>query len=390
MTLIDKTRFAFKNLNKSRVQAIVSIVILAIINALIIVTVYMGVMFANNLDSLYKTMFNNSGDVVYVKIRYNASLKFKELHDIKQIKTVDYIYGELFTNSFDCHFYDFATVDKALSLSEDVSSYAGTASVILHIDNKGDYNIGDDYNINSSIYKDAPPVNLKVVGFYSSEETNRPYADFGYINENYGVRNISVYFKGEGFSARAIINDAKKVEKILDNSFHPGTINRSSLIDQFYEINTTSAIFEAVTVCIGAICFIVSAFSIANSLIIICEEASPLLGLLKACGSTKRQLFGILLIEIAFIVLVAVALSCLLTLALSTVAVAGVNKFLNLLASNYLLEYGSVFTISHAFPFWLPAVTFVAFTVVSVLISRVKIIKLLNVTPKQSLEGGDR
>ncbi len=389
MTLIDKTRFAFKNLNKSRVQAIVSIVILAIINALIIVSVYMGVMFAKNMDDLYKTIFNNSGDDVYVKIRYNDTLKFKELHDIKQIKTVDYIYGDLFTNSFDCIFYDFATVDNALSLNEDVSSYAGTASVILHIDSKGDYNIGDDYNLVPD-HRDAPPVNLKVVGFYSSEETNRPYADFGYINENYGVRNISVYFKGEGFSARAIINDAKKVEKILDSSFHPGTFNRSSLIDQFYEINTTSAIFEAVTVCIGAICFIVSAFSIANSLIIICEEASPLLGLLKACGSTKRQLFGILLIEIAFIVLAAVALSCLLTLALSTVAVAGVNKFLNLLASNYLLEYGSVFTISHAFPFWLPAVTFVAFTVVSVLISRVKILKLLNVTPKQSLEGGDR
>lgn len=389
MTLIDKTRFAFKNLNKSRVQAIVSIVILAIINALIIVTVYMGVMFANNLDGLYKTMFKNSGDVVYVKIRYNDTLNFEELHEIKKIKTVDYIYGDLFTNNFDCDFYDFDTVDKALSLSEDVSSYAGTASVILHIDSKGDYNIGDEYNLVPD-HRVAPPVNLKVVGFYSSEETNRPYADFGYINENYGVRNISVYLVEEGFSARAIINDAKKVEKILDNSFHPGTINRSSLIDQFYEINTTSAIFEAVTVCIGAICFIVSAFSIANSLIIICEEASPLLGLLKACGSTKRQLFGILLIEIAFIVLVAVALSCLLTLALSTVAVAGVNKFLNLLASNYLLEYGSVFTISHAFPFWLPAVTFVAFTVVSVLISRVKIIKLLNVTPKQSLEGGDR
>lgn len=390
MTLIDKTRFAFKNLNKSRVQAIVSIIILAIVNALIIVSVYMGVMFTKNMDDLYHTMFNNSGDTVYVKIRYDATLNFKELHDIKQIKTVDYIYGELFTNSFDCHFYDFASVDNTLTLSEDVSSYAGTASVILHIDNKGDYNIGDDYNINSSIYKDVPPVYLKVVGFYSSEEVNRAYADFGYINENYGVRNISVYFNEEGFSANRVINDAKKVEKIFNNYFHSGTIYRSSLIEKFDEINATSAIFDAVAIGIGAICFIVSAFSIANSLIIICEEASPLLGLLKACGSTKRQLFGILLIEIAFIVLVAVALSCLLTLALSSVAVAGVNKFMNLLVSNYLLEYGSVFTISHAFPFWLPAVTFVAFTVVSVLISRVKIIKLLNVTPKQSLEGGDR
>lgn len=351
----------------------------------------MGVMFAKNMDDLYHTIFNNSGDDVYVKIRYNATLKFKKLHDIKQIKTVDYVYGELFSNSFDCHFYDFNSVNNALALSEDVSSYAGTASVILHIDNKGDYNIGDDYNLNSSYYKDAPPVNLKVVGFYSSEETNRPYADFGYINENYGVTNVNVYLKKEGFSARRVINDAKKVERIMKEELsRGGNIIRSSLIDQFYKINATAAIFEAVTVCIGVICFIVSAFSIANSLIIICEEASPLLGLLKASGSTKRQLFGILLIEIAFIVLVAVALSCLLTLALSTVAVAGVNKFLNLLVSNYLLEYGSVFTISHAFPFWLPAVTFVAFTAVSVLISRVKIIKLLNVTPKQSLEGGDR
>ena len=195
MTLIDKTRFAFKNLNKSRVQAIVSIVILAIINALIIVTVYMGVMFANNLDGLYKTMFNNSDDPVYITIKKYDSMKFNKLNDIKQIKTVDYIYGDLFTNNFDCDFYDFATADKALSLSEDVSSYAGTASVILHIDNKGDYNIGDDYNINSSIYKDAPTVNLKLVGFYSSEETNRPYADFGYINENYGLSDVSVHFK---------------------------------------------------------------------------------------------------------------------------------------------------------------------------------------------------
>ncbi|MDE5765572.1 MAG: ABC transporter permease [Clostridia bacterium] len=363
---------------------------MAIINALIIVTVYMGVMFTKNMDDLYTAIFDNSGDVVYVNMQNNYSSKFIKQHDIKQIKTVDYVCGELQTNSLVCHFYDFATVDKALSLSEDVSSYADTASVILHIDNKGDYNIGDDYNINNSYYKDAPPINLKVVGFYSSEKVNRAYADFGYINENYGITDVTVYFKMEGFSARRVINDAKQVEKILKSEFKQGRLTRSYLTDTFYEMNATSAIFEAVALCIGAICFIVSAFSIANSLIIICEEASPLLGLLKACGSTKRQLFGILLIEIALIVLIAVALSCLLTLALSTVAVAGVDKFLNLLAARYLLEYGSVFTISHAFPFWLPAVTFVAFTVVSVLISRVKIIKLLNVTPKQSLEGGDR
>lgn len=388
MTLIDKTCFAFKNLNKSRVKATVSIIILAIINALIIVCVYMGVMFSKNMDDLYKTMFKYSDDPIYVKITQPAPMKFSKLQNITKIKTVDYVYGNLESIDLTCFFYDFATVDRAFTLSEDVSAYAGTASVILHTDYMCEYNLGDDYNI--SYNKNNPPVYLKVVGFYSSEDTTKPYADFRYINDNYGVNSVTVNFAKEGFSARKVIGDTKRVENILTSEFLSDFVYKSYLTDAFYELNKTSSIFEAVAIGIGALCFLVSAFSIANSIIIICEEAEPMLSLLKACGSTKRQLFSILLIEIAFVVLVAVALSCLLTLALNTVAVAGVDKFMNLLVADYLVEYGSIFTISHAFPYWLPAVTFVAFTAVSVLISRVKIIKLLNVTPKESLEGGDR
>lgn len=357
MRKIDLLRLSIHDNLKNKSKYIMLFIVLFVNSLLLMFILAIGFNTYSGVDYVLENSSQNSYKVEVNKLTKKG---YETIHqDDKFIVCEKLIFDEFCAISYK---YDYSLDEiNLVEGNKELLKYSNTNSIILPMSYKNDEDgivIGNKYNLKDAEYT--------IIGF----SKNGIFVDFDYYFEKVNlldryellINYNSLYSYSEYMEYVRYKLDMYLKEEIIENETYEMDSQLYVTISSYY--NKFS--FLGITILTISLMLLLTAGFVSNAIMLSSDSSKKTIGIIRAFGMTKKEMFLLMAIEVFFVIVVAVILAYILLFAFSwLLKISTVEVLRNLVASN---DYN----INVSFPFYIPLIyisIILAFTSILVFIN---------------------
>ena len=368
MKLGSLLNLSFLNIKKEKARAIVTIFIIFVLSLFLDGLLVVGTSFYASINDTYGQLLNDGS--IYLNCQAQGTISDETYGSIKKTLNECPYVSEVRTSFGKVTLFDYDYLESIGGIS--LSDYEGKNYVLLNEEYRDDYGIGNHY---PTLFGD-----LEVKGFFSDDRFDA-IADLNYFqygtDESFYFLNIACHIE-ETEDINDFINSSFELEDDLDGYFYSVGSSELGNVSQVKKVSSLALISFVITT---IILFFLSVGTISSSIIISLDSNYYLSGLYKALGMKDKDVLSLTAIQTFTESLSGVLLSSALIFILKG-TVHDITENLFLFTTGLAISSDIKMIDFHfSFPFYIPMIMAVFFTVFSLLFAGRSILNIISKSP---------